>query len=124
MKQVQPEFLIFVALPVAYSVGFFGWCYLAGKAPIFSRQNSRSKSTVICGHVSILLILVMLAEIAHQINPSLPAWLTDRVIPGKSSKSSLFEIVCGVVVFAIGGIEKRWIYVDSSVDSKSKDGRT
>jgi hypothetical protein len=121
---MRQALMIFVLLPVVYSVSFFGWCYLAEKAPIFSRQNSRSKSTVICGHVSALLILVTLAEIADRINPSLPAWVTERVIPGKSSKSSLFEIVCGVVVFAIGGIEKRWIYVGSSVvDSKSKGGR-
>ncbi len=122
---MRQALMIFVLLPVVYSVGFFGWCYLAEMAPIFSSQNSRSKSTAICGHVSVLLILVMLAEIAHRINPSVPGWLTDRVIPGKSLKSSLFEIVCVVVVFAIGGIEKRWIDIDSSaVDSKSEDART
>lgn len=123
--QQNYDLLVFAVFPAVYTIGFFGWCYLAEKSPIFSSENSRSTSTAICGHVSVLLILIMLAEIANRIYPSLPAWLTDRMIPGKSSKSSIFELLCCAVVLAIGAIEKHWIYIDSGVfDAEMKDGKS
>ena len=108
--------LIFVAIPVIYSVGFFVWCYIAEKKPIFSKRNARSTSTVICGHVTVLLILVMLAQMAFRFYPSLPDWLTDKVLPGRGFKHSCFELLCVVSVLAIGAAEKRWIYVDRGSD--------
>ena len=61
--------LIFVGVPVVYSIGFFGWCYLAEKKPIFSKRNSRSMLSLICGHITVLLILVMLAQMAFRFYP-------------------------------------------------------
>jgi hypothetical protein len=108
--------LIFVALPAVYSVSFFGWCYLAEKKPIFSKRNSRSMLSVICGHTTVLLILVILAQMAFRFYPSLPGWLTDKVLPGRGLKHSCFELLCVVSVLAIGAAEKRWIYVDRGLD--------
>ena len=68
--------LIFVALPIVYSVAFFGWCYLAEKKPVFSKRNSRSVLMVLCGHYTVVLILVMLAQTAFRFFPSLPSWFT------------------------------------------------
>ncbi len=104
--------LIFVALPVVYSIGFVGWCYLAEKKPIFSKRNSRSMLSVTCGHTTVLLILIMLAQTAFRFYPSLPGWLTDKVLPGNGFKHSCFELLCVVSVLVIGAAEIRWIYID------------
>ena len=118
--QMNQPLLIFVALPVVYSVGFFGWCYLAEKKPIFSNRNSRSMLSVICGHITVLLILVMLAQISNRFYPLLPGWFTDRVLPGRGSKASCFEVLQVVSIMVTGAAEKRWIYIDRGVDeSKS-----
>ena len=110
--------LIFVALPVVYSIGFFGWCYLAEKKPVFSRRNSRSASVVMCGHVAVLLILVMLAQTAFRFFPTLPSWFTYEwiVLSRVGERWSYFEILCIVFVLIIGGAETRWIFVDSGRD--------
>jgi hypothetical protein len=113
MHQASP---IFVVLPIVYSIGFFIWCYLAEKKPIFSKRNSRSMLSVICGHITVLLILVMLAQISIRIYPSLPGWLTDKVLPGRGSNVSCFEFLQVVSVMVIGVAEKRWIYVDRGLD--------
>jgi hypothetical protein len=115
--------LIFAVFPIVYSISFFGWCYLAEKKPIFSKRNSRPKSSVICGHVAVLLVLIMLAQIGFQFYQSLPAWFTDKVIPGEGMKYSCFELLCIVSVLVIGAAEIRWIYVDRRIDDPgSKDG--
>ncbi len=108
--------LIFVALPVVYSIGFFGWCYLAEKKPVFSRRNSRSASVVMCGHVAVLLILVMLAQTAFRFFASLPSWLSEEKFRLRGSNWSVFEFLCIAFVWAIGATETRWIFVDSGRD--------
>jgi cytochrome bd-type quinol oxidase subunit 2 len=113
MTQIERELLIFVAIPAIYSIAFFGWCYLAERMPIFSKRNSRSSLTVICGHITILLLLIMLGQVAFQFYPSLPSWLTDKTIQSRGSSKSAFEILCVLFVVLIGIAEKRWIYVDS-----------
>jgi hypothetical protein len=119
-QQPQTQFT-FAVFPILYSVGFFGWCCLAEKIPIFSKRNSRSMSSVICGHVSILLILIMLSQMTFRFYPSLPRWLTDKTWSLRGSHS-IFEFVCFLCVLAIGAIERRWIYVDSRAEnSEAKD---
>jgi hypothetical protein len=117
MTQIRRELLIFVAIPIVYPVCFFGWCYLAEKMPIFSKRNARSSSTVACGHITVLLILILLSQIAFQIYAFLPDWLTDQIIVARGGKHSVFEILCIVFSVAIGAIEKRWVYIDSDVDN-------
>jgi hypothetical protein len=115
--------LIFVALPVVYSVSFFGWCFLAEKAPIFSKRNSRSMLSVICGHTTFLLILVILAQMALRFYPSLPTGFTELSIPGKAGvRHSFFELLCIFCILAIGVAEKRWIYVDRGLDESESNG--
>ena len=106
--------LIFAVLPIVYSIGFFGWCYLAEKKPIFSKRNTRSTSTVICGHVTVLLILIMLAQIGLQFYPSFPGWLTDKTFLLRG-QGSLVDVFCIISVLAIGAIETRWIYIDRGI---------
>jgi hypothetical protein len=119
---MQHRLLILVAVPIAYSIVFFGWCYLAGKAPIFSERNLHSAPRVICAHVSVLLILAMLAQAAFRLYPALPGWLTDPSF-GRGGRHSLFEYLCTFTVLAIGYIEKRWVYAESGVESPdSKEG--
>jgi hypothetical protein len=120
---MRQALLIFVALPVIYSVGFFVWCYLAEKKSIFSKRNSRSMLSVICGHTTVLLILIMLAQMALRFYPLLPSWLTDRPFEVYSRRPSYFLALCAVFVLAIGAAEKRWIYIDRGLDEpESNDG--
>lgn len=122
-QQQQRQFA-FILLPILYSVGFFGWCCLAEKMPIFSRRNSRSMPSVICGHVSILLILIMLTQMTSRFYQILPGWLTDKTWSLRAPHS-IFEFLCFLFVLAIGAIEKLWIFVDSRMDnSESKEGRS
>lgn len=115
--------LIFVGVPVVYSIGFFGWCYLAEKKPVFSKRNSRSMLSVICGHITVLLILVVLAQMAFRFLPSLPSWLTDRPFQVYAHGPSYFVVLCTVIVLAIGAAETRWIYVDRGLyESESSVG--
>jgi hypothetical protein len=111
--------LIFVAIPVVYSVSFFGWCYLAEKKPIFSKRNSRSMLSVICGHITVLLILIVLAQMAFRFLPSLPSWVTDRPFQVYAHRPSYFVVLCTVIVLAIGAAETRWIYVDRGIDESN-----
>jgi hypothetical protein len=113
--------LIFVALPVVYSICVFGWCYLAEKKPVFSDRNLRSMPSVICGHVAVLLILVMLAEIGFQFYPSFPGWLTDETFRLRGSNHSVFEILCIVSTWVIGAAETRWVYIDRSLDESASN---
>ena len=114
--------LIFVALPVVYSVSLFGWCYLAEKKPIFSKRNSRSTLSMVCGHASVLLILVVLAQVALRFYSSLPGWVTDEAFRLRGSSHSVFEMLCIFSVLVIGAGEKRWIYVDRGlVEPESND---
>ncbi len=111
--------LIFVALPIVYSVAFFGWCYLAEKKPVFSKRNSRSVLMVLCGHFTVVLILVMLAQTAFRFFPSLPSWFTYEwiVLSRVGERWSYFEILCIASVWAIGAAEMHWIFVDSGRDN-------
>jgi uncharacterized protein YacL len=113
---MQQALLIFVAIPVVYSVGFFIWCYLAEKKPIFSKRNSRSMVSVMYGHITVLLILTMLAQMASRFYPSLPSWLTDRPFQVYAHRPSYFVVLCTVIVLAIGAAETRWIYIDRGSD--------
>jgi hypothetical protein len=116
--------LIFVAILVVYSVGFFIWCYLAEKKPIFSKRNARSTSSVICGHVTVLLILIMLAQIGLQFYPSFPGWLTDKTFLLRG-QGSLVNVLCIISVLAIGAAETRWIYIDRGLsEPESNDSTT
>jgi hypothetical protein len=116
MMQAQRETLTFVAIPAAYSLGFFGWCYLAERMPIFSKRNARSISTVISGHFSVLLILVILAQVAFKLYPVLPGWMTDPTY-----RATVFERLCIVAVLFVGWAEKRWIFIDSSAGRSFKE---
>jgi hypothetical protein len=115
-QQRQAQFA-FIVFPILYSVGFFGWCSLAEKMPIFSKRNSRSMPSVICGHVSVLLLLAMLAQMTFRFYPSLPNWLTDQTFRLRGSEHSVFEVLGIIFVLTIGAIEKRWIYIDSGTDN-------
>jgi len=116
--------LIFVVLPVVYSVAFLGWCYLAEKKPIFSKRNSRSALSVICRHTTVLLILVILAQMAFRFYSSLPSWLTDKaMIVVRGGRYSYFELFCIASVWAIGAAETRWIYVGSDGDRSDSGER-
>ena len=121
MMQIQREWLIFVVIPVAYSIGFFGWCYLAKKMPIFSKRNAKSSLKVICGHVNVLLILVIFAQIGFRLYPSLPNWLTEQTLQARHGRQSIFEFSCIVAVLLIGWAEKQWIYVDSIRNQSETD---
>ena len=121
-QQRQAQFA-FIVFPILYSVGFFGWCCLAEEMPIFSKRNSRSTPSVICGHVSILLILIMLAQMTSRFHPTLPRWLADKTWSLRGSHS-IFEFLCFLFVLAVGATEKLWIFVDSGMDeSESKEGQ-
>jgi hypothetical protein len=123
MTQIQRELLIFVAIPVAYSVGFFGWCYLAEKMAIFSKRNAKPPTTVICGHAAVLLSLIFLTQITIQSYPALPNWLTDGSFHLRGSPASVFEVSCIIAVLLIGWAEKQWIYVDSDADQSEIDNK-
>ncbi len=122
MAPMHRELMIFFVLPVVYSIGFFGWCYLAERKPVFSKRNSRSILTVICGHTTVLLILVMMAQIGSKVYPSLPAWLTDETFRLRGGNHSVFEILCIVSVLLIGAAETRWIYIDHVLDKPESTG--
>jgi hypothetical protein len=115
MTQIQQELLIFVAIPIAYSIGLFGWCYLGEKMPVFSKRNARSPSSVIGSHAAVLLILILLAQVAIQIYPSLPGWLTDPLIHARGASSSVFDWTCIIAVLLIGRAEMKWIYIESGM---------
>ena len=113
MTQMQRDLLTWVVVPVAYSIGFFSWCYLAEKMPIFSKRNARSVPTILCGHVAVLLFLILLAQIAIDFYPSLPDWLKEENLSllWESNRYSVYGIFC-IVSLIVGQIEKHWIYVD------------
>jgi hypothetical protein len=121
MTQIQQELLIFVAIPVVYSIGFFGWCYLAEKMPIFSKRNARSPATVIGSHAAVLLVLILLIQVAIQIYPSLPDWLTDPFIRGRGGSCSVFGWSCIIAVLLIGRAEMQWIYIESGMDQSQAE---
>jgi hypothetical protein len=121
MTQMQRDLLTWVVVPVAYSIGFFGWCYLAEKMPIFSKRNARPISTVVCGHLAVLLLLILLAQMAIDFYPLLPGWLTDKIFTARGNRLSLFECLCFISVFLVGLIEKRWIYVDSGIGHSASE---
>jgi uncharacterized membrane protein len=122
MTIMHQAMLIFVWLPIVYSISFFGWCYLAEKKPVFSKRNSRPISLVIFSHITALLILIVLAQIAFRFYPSLPDWVTGGGVNLKLNRRSPFEFFCVILVWAIGAIEMRWIYVNRGLDeSESKD---
>jgi sterol desaturase/sphingolipid hydroxylase (fatty acid hydroxylase superfamily) len=121
MTHTERDFLSFIAIPFAYSVGFFGWCYLREKMPIFSKRNARSKSTVVCGHIAVLLLLILLAQMAIDLYPWLPGWLTNQSLPGRHGMVSPFEYLCAISVLLVGLIEKLWIYVDSGIGHSASE---
>ena len=114
MTHMHRNLLTWVVTPVAYSIGFFGWCYLAEKMPIFSKRNARSFPTILCGHVAALLFLILLAQMAIDLYPSLPDWLkeeTQETSLWEASRYSVYGIFC-IVSLIVGLIEKHWIFVD------------
>lgn len=113
MTQIQRELLLFVVIPVVYSIAFFGWCYLAEKMPIFSKRNARSITMVACSHAAAVLMLILLSEAAFRFYASFPSWLTDPAFLARGHKYSIFELSCIAAVWLIGWAETRWIYVDS-----------
>jgi len=110
MTQIQRALLIFVAVPGLYSIGFFIWCCYAERMPIFSKCNTRSIASVIRGHTIVLMILVLLTEIAVRSYPSLPDWMTARIMP--RSFGSIFELLCTVSVLLMAYAEKFWVYIE------------
>jgi len=126
MTQMQRDLLIWVVIPVVYSIGFFSWCYLAEKMPIFSKRNARSTPTVVCGHVVVLLILILLAQVAVDFYSSFPGWLIEPSHSARGvDKFSLFDVVCFASVPVIALIEMRWVYIDSeAVNSASESDRS
>lgn len=120
---IQRELLIFAAMPAAYSIGFFNWCYFRERMPVFSRRNVRSFSTVISGHLAVLLFLILLTRMVVQFYPSFPSWLTNPLFSSWRGTTSIFGVLCVAAVSLIGWAEKRWIYVDSGAEaSDSKNG--
>jgi len=116
MTHMQRDLLTWVVVPVAYSIGFFSWCYLAEKMPIFPKRNARSVPTILCGHVAVLLFLILLAQMAIDFYPSLPDWLkedtmVDGITISEAIRYSVYGIFC-IVSLIVGRIEKHWIYVD------------
>jgi hypothetical protein len=124
MAPIQRALLIFVAVPVLYSIGFFIWCCYAEKMPIFSKRNTRSIASVIRGHTIILMILMLLTEIAIGSYSSLPNWITEKIIPRRFGRDSIFELLCIAIVVSMAYVEKRWIYIeDDSASVNNTSGR-
>jgi hypothetical protein len=121
MTLTNRDFLSFIAIPFAYSVGFFGWCYLAEKMPIFSKRNARPVPTILCGHVAVLLFLILLAQMAIDFYPLLPGWMTDTIYIVRGGRHSLFGGLCIISVLLVGLIEKKWIYIDSDADKSATE---
>ncbi len=66
---------------------------------------------MIRGHTTFLMILVLLTEIAIGCYPSLPSWMTERLIPRRFGRDSVFELLCVALVVLIAYVEKIWIYI-------------
>jgi hypothetical protein len=87
---------------------------------IFSRRNATSLSWILIVHGVFLVILLGLMRGVPFIFPSMPNWMTD-LFPHQIPPLSAFDIVFVLAMIGLSRVERRWLYLESGSDSRSRE---
>ncbi len=105
---------VYVGVAIAYTALAFHGEFSKQDGPlIFSRTNSRTKTSIAIIHLAFLAVLFALMRCCIFVYPSLPNWMVNTFAL-RGSDVSILDILYILAMIALHQAERRFLYVESN----------